>query len=143
MTESEKQIQNLLKAVIGMEKTQEFIMKTQEKTTQTVDKLADNVSKISDVDTKFKVANNRIADLESENEKGIRPQTLKHMLIYAGISIVGFGTYITLYTFSIDKELSTHEAEYKSEVKQMNEKITDNKNQITYLKGVKQDKPKG
>ncbi len=143
MTAIEKQIQNLLVAITGMEKTQEI-------TTKNIDKLVGSVSVLSDVDTRIKSTNKRVKDLEEEGISGIRPNTLKHILSYAALCLIGFGAWITLYIFDIDKTIATHIAESKTEqkntdskIKELNTNQNQNKNQITYLKGSKLDKPKG
>ena len=65
-----------------------------------------------------------IHEIDKELKDGIRPVTLKNLLIYGVLLIVGFGTYI---------EVKSSTLQTKTEV--LNQKIEDNKNQITYLKG--------
>jgi len=148
VTDIEKQIQDLLLAVTGMEKTQESVIASQKVTVDNVNKIVDTISTLSDVNTKIESMNKRVKDLERESESGIKPITLKNILSYALFCLVAFGTWITFFTFDTDKNISTHIAEYKSEIKNTNYEIKElkkkennNKNQITYLKGSKLNKP--
>ena len=142
MTDTEKQIQDLVKAVSGMEKVQEI-------TTKNVDKLVANVEKVLPVYAQLEAANQRIDKLEDESSSGIRPNTLKHILIYACMIIISFGTWMAVYAFETNKELYNHISEYKEtkihiqeEIKELKQKSNYNNNQIVYLKGAKANKPK-
>lgn len=128
MTPTEKAIQDLLLAVNGLEKSQETTVKN-------VDKIALAMEKLIPVHEKLESINTRVSDLETESENGVRPVTLKHLLIYAVMVAIGFGTWITLYVFSIDKGISSHIVVSDEIIKEMRDDIDYNKNQVTYLKG--------
>ena len=63
-------------------------------------------------------------EIDKEIKDGIRPITLKNLLVYAAIVIISFGVYIEVKATSL---------ETKTEINK--QKIEDNKNQITYLEG--------
>lgn len=65
-----------------------------------------------------------IHEMDKEIKDGIRPVTLKGLLIYAVFVIVGFGVYIEVKATGLDTKFEL-----------CNQKINENKNQITYLKG--------
>jgi len=78
---------------------------------------------------------------------------IKYIKIFLAIycsSTMAFASWITLLHFSTDKEFSNHRtADNKREVfidtklDRLEALSKKNENQITYVKGVKQDKPKG
>ena len=90
-----------------------------ERTTLDVDKLVKHIEK-------FLPVHEKLANLKK--------------ILYVGLSLfVTFGIWITLEHFAMDKKLNSHinvqdakEVLYNKEVE---EKISENKNQITYLKG--------
>lgn len=137
---TEEQIQNLLVAVKGLEVAQEGSIEAQKTTTDNINKLTESMQSMSDTDTRIKSSNKRIGDLEDEAKLGIRPQTLKQMLQAAAIALITYCTYITLEVHKMDKHVDTLEATRIIEIKAMQEDIQSNKNQITYLKGAKQNK---
>lgn len=63
-------------------------------------------------------------EIDKEIKDGIRPVTLKGLLIYAVVVIIGFGVYIEVKATSLDTKFEL-----------CNQKNQDNTNQITYLKG--------
>jgi len=63
-------------------------------------------------------------EIDKEIKDGIRPITLKNLLVYAAFVIISFGVYI---------EVKATALETKTEINK--QKIEDNKNQITHLKG--------
>jgi hypothetical protein len=65
-----------------------------------------------------------IHEIDKEIKDGIRPITLKNLLIYAAVVIIGFGVYIEVKATSLETKFEL-----------CNLKADDNKNQITYLKG--------
>lgn len=105
----------------------------------------------------------RLEIVEKEQSEGIKPKTLKELLKYSALVIIGFGTWIALMFFAVDKTITAHielqkatianieknadkqsikieilnnkteELQKKSDID--GDKINDNKNQITYLKG--------
>lgn len=62
--------------------------------------------------------------IDRELKDGVRPVTLKNLLIYACVLVISFGVYI---------EVKATNLEIKAEL--CHQKVEDNKNQITYLKG--------
>jgi len=130
MTEIEEQIQDLLIATVRMEKTQESTIELQKTTTSNVNKIVGHLEKLLPVHTE-------ISNLKK--------------LLYASIVVaLAFGAWITIEYHRVDKELATLQAtlkekdiELKKNQKQNIEKINNNKNQITYLKGSKMNKPRG
>ena len=91
----------------------------QERTTEDVDKLVRHIER-------FLPVHERLSNLKK--------------ILYVGLSLsVTFGIWITIEHFSIDRRLTAHiEVQDAKEVlynKEVEEKISDNKNQITYLKG--------
>lgn len=128
MSEAEKSIHYIIKAISGLEKTQEI-------TTKNVDKLVSNMEKLIPVHEELKNLGMRITDLEDESKQGVRPSTLKSILISVGFVLLSFGTWVTVFCFNIDKELSNHKTLSIEVQKQQQEDIQDNKNQITYIKG--------
>ena len=84
----------------------------------------------------------KINELKEQQENGIRPDTLKNLLIYAAIVIITYGSFLTMFIFALDKSFSNHivsdtirEKIIDNELKKNEDKSSDNKNQITYLKG--------
>ena len=84
----------------------------------------------------------KIKNLEEESKEGIRPRTLKNILIFSATIIIGFGSWITLMYMGIDRMIETHIAEHRADnrylgdkLKYLDDAINGNKNQITYLKG--------
>lgn len=65
-----------------------------------------------------------IHEIDKEIKDGIRPITLKNLLTYAAVVIIGFGVYIEVKATSLETKFEL-----------CNQKTDDNKNQITYLKG--------
>lgn len=128
MSEAEKSIHYIIKAIAGLEKTQEI-------TTKNVDKLVSNMEKLIPIHEELKNLGIRITDLEDESKQGVRPSTLKSILISVGFILLSFGTWVTIFCFNIDKELSNHKTLSMEIQKQQQEDIQDNKNQITYVKG--------
>lgn len=128
MSEAEKSIHYIIKAISGLEKTQEI-------TTKNVDKLVSNMEKLIPVHEELKNLGMRITDLEDESKQGVRPSTLKSILISVGFILLSFGTWVTVFCFNIDKELSNHKTLSMEVQKQQQEDIQDNKSQITYIKG--------
>ena len=128
MSEAEKSIHYIIKAIAGLEKTQEI-------TTKNVDKLVSNMEKLIPIHEELKNLGIRITDLEDESKQGVRPSTLKSILISVGFVLLSFGTWVTIFCFNIDKELSNHKTLSMEIQKQQQEDIQDTKNQITYVKG--------
>ena len=127
VTEIEKQIQDLLVAVIKMEKTQESSIESQKITTDNVDKLITHMDKLLPVHTE--IAN------------------IKKILYSAIVSIVviwvPFGAWMVLELHRIDNIQDSHiEVQKKTEkaiekkIEELNaesqKKIHKNENQITY-----------
>lgn len=150
MTEQEKQEIEALK-------TDHLIMKSDvHKIAESVVDIAESVKKIVEVKHHMEMMEQRqedrhiqlkeadklnreeIKEIRRELDAGIRPKTLKGILIWAGLSIISFGIWITLYTFAIDKYLDASIATQKEKNKNFDkyrEEIEYNRNQITYLKG--------
>lgn len=121
MSEAEKSIHYIIKAIAGLEKTQEI-------TTKNVDKLVSNMEKLIPVHEELKNLGMRITDLEDESKQGVRPSTLKSILISVGFVLLSFGTWVTIFCFNIDKELSNHKTLSMEIQKQQQEDIQDTKN---------------
>ena len=72
-------------------------------------------------------------------------------ILYAAISVcLIYGSWITLYVFATHERVSNVSLNCEnraktitSDIEDIKKKSYDNKNQITYLKGSKQNKPKG
>jgi hypothetical protein len=129
MSENEKQLQDLLIAVVKMEKNQEVTVKSQETTTTNINKLVDNMQLLLPVHS------------EISNIKKALYGTITLTIMYAA--------WITIEYHRIDTALKTHiaiqqekEEKEEKENKEMSEKISNNKEQIGYVKGAKLDKPK-
>jgi len=153
MSETEKQLQELLIAVVQIEKTQEATIKAQDVTTKNVDKLVGHMENMLPFHEQLKSMNNRVKDLEDESKGGIRPQTLKGLLVGGVVIIIAFAGWLSLDHLALKEKYDKHDAAQtqaekalKDEIKKNNENSSkdrnDNKNQITYLKGSKLDKPK-
>jgi len=152
MTETEKQIQDLLVAVIKMEKTQEATIASQRTTTDNVDKLIGHMDNLLPVHVD-------IANIK---------KTLYGLITGMILTILPFGAWITLSHFEQKEILHTHitiqektelryneklertelrfqeklertELRYNEKLAKIDEtyqkKIHKNENQITYLKG--------
>lgn len=65
-----------------------------------------------------------IHEIDKEIKDGIRPVTLKSLLIYAAGIIIVFGVYLEVKATGLDTKFEL-----------CNQKIQSNENQITYLKG--------
>ena len=123
MTETEKQIQDLLLATVRMEKTQESAIEVQKTTTNNVNKIVGHLEKLLPVHTE-------ISNLKK--------------LLYGSVAVaLVFGAWITIEYHRIDKELvalqvilKEKDIELKKNQKQATKKINKNENQITYLKGM-------
>lgn len=63
-------------------------------------------------------------EIDKEIKDGVRPITLKNLLVYAVVVILSFGIYIEVKATSLETKFEL-----------CSEKINENKNQITYLKG--------
>ena len=110
--------------------------------TKDTDKLIRHIDSLLPIDERVRSVSGRVETLEGDARDGVRPRTLKELLMYATIILLGFGSWITLMYFSMDKILSAHielqdERDTRTDIKmdKQNSKIEDNKNQITYLKG--------
>jgi hypothetical protein len=83
--------------------------------------------------------------IRQKQEQGIPPRTLKGLLIYGAFTIIGFGTWITIFTFAIDKYLEANISSQNEKNKKYDSyetKIQYNENQINYVKGrLKRDEP--
>ena len=113
-----------------------------ERTSRDVDKISNYMEQLIPVNEMIHNIKEDIKIMQQEASQGIRPVTLKHLLIYATMILVSFGTWSTASYFALDKELSTHKVELDEKCKKINSDIKDhekeienNKNQITYNKG--------
>lgn len=86
-------------------------------TSKDIDRMVGHIEELIPIHTRVSGLQDRLESFEQEQKKGIRPVTLKELLIGGAIIIIGFGTWVTIAHFSNDT------------------RINDNKNQITYLKG--------
>lgn len=128
MSDVDKTIQNLVKVVAVLERTQE-------NTNKNVDKLVSNMDKLIPIHEILNSIEKRLASIEDENKAGIRPSLLKGILATSCFILIGFETWVTVTIFGLDKELSNHKTLSMEVQKQQQEDIQDNKNQITYIKG--------
>lgn len=102
----------------------------QERTTSDIDKLVRHIEKILPV-------HEQIATMRK--------------ILYSSIALaIVYASWVTLELFGVKEAYAAHNAAQKEHYKaakdiekEMNRKINYNKNQITYLKGAKMNKPKG
>lgn len=65
-----------------------------------------------------------IHEIDKELKDGIRPVTLKNLLVYAALLIISFGIYIEVKATSLDTKMEIN-----------SQRIDENKEQISYVKG--------
>lgn len=91
--------------------------------------------------------NVRIDEVRKDIDDGIKPKTLKYILFACLSTLIGYGIWVTLYLFTIDKLFTSYVAaqternkSFEKDLGHTYERTNENKNQITYLKGRIKDK---
>ena len=134
-------------SVTAISKDVETISRDGQRTYEEINTISNFIIELAPVTKLLKKTDDRVLELENENKLGVRPKTLKNLLVFAATIIIGFGSTATVFYFSLDKTLASHivqtEEKCKALIKEMESikaKTQDNKNQITYLKGSKKNK---
>lgn len=107
-------------------------------TSENVNKMATKMDKLIPINEALKALSNDIIELKTEAKLGIRPKTLKNLLVYSVVLIISFSTTITAYIAIIDKQVAVNVEKHEyTEIKQnlLYEDVQKNKNQISYNKG--------
>ena len=107
-------------------------------TSENVNKMATKIDKLIPINEVLKALSNDIIELKTEAKLGIRPKTLKNLLVYGVVLIISFSTTITAYIAIIDKQVAVNVEKHEyTEIKQnlLYEDVQKNKNQISYNKG--------
>lgn len=135
MSETDKTIQDILIALSKMEKSQEITIKN-------VDKLSLFINKLAPWDERMKNSTSRISQIEKDIDEGVKPKTLKNLLVGGLTVLIAYLSWLSLSILAIDKEYTKTETKQieinksmKKDILRLNDITNDNKNQITYLKG--------
>lgn len=111
-------------------------------TSKDVEKLVNQFEKLIPVHEMIKNLNLKIDELKKDIDDGIKPKTLKNLLVITFSIVISFGTWTVLNIFNIKKDVDLHttlgeehERMLLDRLGDIDKNIEDNRNQITYNKG--------
>lgn len=79
-------------------------------TTKDVDKIVLHLDKLIPVHTQLEHLVSEVSDIKRENNQGIRPKTLKSLLVWGALVVVAFGSWIETNHNSLKNSFTSHEA---------------------------------
>lgn len=111
-------------------------------TSKDVEKLVNQFEKLIPVHEMIKNLDLKIDELKKDIDDGIKPKTLKNLLVITFSIVISFGTWTVLNIFNIKKDVDLHttlgeehERMLLDRLGDIDKNIEDNRNQITYNKG--------
>ena len=114
-----------------------------DRTSRDLDKLSGYIMELIPVNKMIAHMQIDISDIKKELDEGVKPRTLKNLLIFGCSGVFSFGIWITLSYFALDKQVSSYiekedmiQSNMEIKISELIKEIEDNSNQISYNKGI-------
>lgn len=142
LTEIKDDVKDLTKATSENSLAIRELITLATQTTKDTDKFMKHLEALLPLHTKIENIEDKQKKHEEEAGLGIRPATLKNLLIYAVVILLSFGVWTTNAYFSLQNDYSIYKTyttdthtHYETSLKELRRELKDAKNQAKYQMG--------